>query len=84
MVVFPRLPPAVGTAFPGPPKAAIAHAHFERQVASTGCAAVSAEGLPSASDKAEKALIACGGRPPERRKVYRLLTVKKGTAKTPN
>ena len=51
LVVFPLLPPAVGTAFPGPPKAAIAHAHFERQVASTGCAAVSAEGLPSAEWK---------------------------------
>ena len=51
LVVFPLLPPAVGTAFPGPPKAAIAHAHFERQVASTGCAAVSAEGLPSAEGK---------------------------------
>ena len=51
LVVFPLLPPAVGTAFLGPPKAAIAHAHFERQVASTGCAAVSAEGLPSAEGK---------------------------------
>ena len=51
LVVFPLLPPAVGTAFPGPPKAAIAHAHLERQVASTGCAAVSAEGLPSAEGK---------------------------------
>ena len=51
LVVFPLLPPAVGTAFPGPPKAAIAHAHFERHVASTGCAAVSAEGLPSAEGK---------------------------------
>ena len=38
-------------------------------LASTGCAAVSAEGLPSASDKAEKALIACGGTPLYRRKV---------------
>ena len=54
LVVFPLLPPAVGTAFPGPPKAAIAHAHFERQVASTGCASVSAEGLPSAERKSEK------------------------------
>ena len=55
LVVFPLLPPAVGTAFPGPPKAAIAHAHFERQVASTGCAAVSAEGLPSAEEKEKRA-----------------------------
>ena len=70
----------MNTGSPVPPKAAIAHARFERKVASTGCAAVSAEGLPSASDKAEKALIACGGKPPERRKVYRLLTVKKETA----
>ena len=51
LVVFPLLPPAVGTAFPRPPKAAIAHAHFERKVASTGCAAVSAEGIPSADGK---------------------------------
>ena len=43
LVVFPLLPPAVGTAFPGPPKAAIVHAHLERKVASTGCAAVSAK-----------------------------------------
>ena len=55
LVVFPLLPPAVGTAFPGPPKAAIAHAHFERQVASTGCAAVSAEDLPSAEEKEKRA-----------------------------
>ena len=55
LVVFPLLPPAVGTAFPGSPKAAIAHAHFERQVASTGCAAVSAEGLPSAEEKEKRA-----------------------------
>ena len=55
LVVFPLLPPAVGTAFPRPPKAAIAHAHFERKVASTGCAAVSAEGLPSAEEKEKRA-----------------------------
>ena len=36
---------------PRPPKAAIAHALRGRQVASTGCAAVSAEGLPSADGK---------------------------------
>ena len=80
LVSLPLLPPPWARRPPRPPKAAIAHAHFERKVASTGCAAVSAEGLPSASDKAEKALIACGGKPPERRKVYRLLTVKKETA----
>ena len=36
---------------PRPPKAAITHALRGRQVASTGCAAVSAEGLPSADGK---------------------------------
>ena len=41
------VPPPVNTGSPVPPKAAIAHAHFERKAASTGCAAVSAEGLPS-------------------------------------
>ena len=61
---------------PRPPKAAIVHAHLERKVASTGCAAGSAENLPSALDKAKRALIACGGKPPERRKVNLLLQVK--------
>ena len=51
-------PLAVGTAYPAgehrhprPPKAATVHAHFERKAASTGCAAGSAEGLPSADDR---------------------------------
>ena len=58
-----------------PPKAAIVHAHLERKVTSTGFAAVSAENLPSALDKAERARIACGGKPPERRKVNRVLQI---------
>ncbi len=36
-------------------------------LASSGAPLYRRKGLPSASDKAEKALIACGGRPPERR-----------------
>ena len=43
MVSCPLLPLSVGTDTPGPPKAAIVHAHLERKVASTGFAAVSAE-----------------------------------------
>ena len=35
--------PRRGHGVPSPPKAATAHAHFERKAASTGCAAVSAE-----------------------------------------
>ena len=47
---------------PRPPKAATAHALRGRTVASTGCAAVSAQGLPSADGKKT-------ARPPERRQV---------------
>ena len=43
------------------------HAHFERKSRLQRRAAVSAEGLPSSDGKAEGALIACGGRPPDRR-----------------
>ena len=53
LVSCPLLPLSVGTDTPGPPKAAIVHAHLERKVASTGCAAVSAEGLPSSDGKAK-------------------------------
>ena len=47
------VPPPVNTGSPVPPKAAIVHAHLERKVASTGCAAVSAEDLPSSDGKAK-------------------------------
>ena len=60
LVSLPLLPPPPGGGFPGPPKAAIAHALRGRQVASTGCAAVSAQGPPSADGKKT-------ARPPERR-----------------
>ena len=43
-----------------------AHAFRGRNLASSG-APLEAEGLPSSDGKAEGALIACGGRPPERR-----------------
>ena len=43
------------------------HAHFERKSRLQRRAAVSAEGLPSSDGKAEGALIACGGTPPDRR-----------------
>ena len=61
-VSCPLLPLAVGTAFPAgehrrspPPKAATVRALRGRKVASTGCAAVSAEGLPSADGIKERA-----------------------------
>ena len=53
LVSLPLLPPPPGGGNPRPPKAAIVHTHLERKVASTGCAAVSAEGLPSSDGKAK-------------------------------
>ena len=53
LVSCPLLFPPVNTGSPVPPKAAIVHAHLERKVASTGCAAVSAEDLPSSDGKAK-------------------------------
>ena len=51
LVSLPLLSPPGDPGIPGPPKAAIAHALRGRTVASTGCAAVSAQGLPSADGK---------------------------------
>ena len=74
LVSLPLLPLAVGTAFPVPPKAAIAHAHFERKSASTGCAAVSAEGLPSSDGKERRdACPRAGLSHPAHRTVYGVL-----------
>ena len=60
-------PPPVGGNLPSPwvrhsppPKAAIVRALRGRKVASTGCAAVSAEGLPSADGKKERAAVPVG------------------------
>jgi len=51
----------VNTGNSSPPKAAIVHAHLERKVASTGCAAGSAEGLPSAEGKGKRRFFASTG-----------------------
>ena len=64
LVSLPLLPPPPGGGFPGPPKAAIAHALRGRKVASTGCAAVSAEGLPSADGKKKRHGRPNGGKSP--------------------
>ena len=53
LVSLPLLLPPPGGGNPRPPKAAIVHAHLERKVASTGCAAVSAEDLPSSDGNAK-------------------------------
>ena len=49
---------------PRPPKAATVRAHIERSLASTGCAAVSAEGKPSADGKEKRARRCIGGDKP--------------------
>ena len=54
MVPLPPFAPRRGHGVPRPPKAAIVHALRGRKVASSGCAAVSAQGLPSADGKKTK------------------------------
>ena len=54
--IFPRR----GYGTPRRRSAAIVHALRGRKVASTGCAAVSAEGLPSADGKKERAAVPVG------------------------